>query len=336
METRANYVLIGLFTLAVIVGGFGFVYWFQRLGGASERVPYVVQFTGPVSGLRTGSAVVFNGIRVGEVTELRLNPRDPRQVDAMLSVDRNVAIRVDTEAGLEFAGLTGAASVALKGRSADAAVLKSEKDMASPPVIMADPNATQDVTETARQVMRRVERLIDDNDTSFKNALKNVETFTEALARNSERIDRVMAGVEKLTGGPDSKGEIAEATLALKVAVERLGGGPNGPGELGEAARAIQKAAENLGGTENGAGEIGEAARAIKEAAQNLDRRVAEMSAGINRFTGSGLREWEALAAEGRRTLAQIDRAVKNFDRNPSRVIFGGNSGAVPEFNGRR
>jgi phospholipid/cholesterol/gamma-HCH transport system substrate-binding protein len=335
METRANYVLIGLFTLAVIAGGFGFVYWFQHVGGSGERVAYRVQFTGPVSGLRTGSAVVFNGIRVGEVTELHLNPENPRQVDAILSVDHNVAIRADTEAGLEFAGLTGSASVALKGRSADAPVLKSEEG-APPPTIVADQSATQDVTETARQVMRRVERLIDENDTSFKSALKNIETFTDALARNTERIDRVMAGVEKLTGGPDSKGEIAEATGALKVAVERLAGGPDGPGELGEAARAIQKAAENLGGTEDGPGEIGEAARAIRVAAENLDRRVADMSAGINRFTGSGLREWEALAAEGRRTLAQIERAVKSFDRNPSRVIFGGNGSSVPEFNGRR
>lgn len=333
METRANYVLIGLFTLAVIAGGFGFVYWFQHIGGTGERVAYRVQFHGPVTGLRTGSPVVFNGIRVGEVAQLKLNPDDPRQVDAILSVDSNVAIRADTEAGLEFAGLTGNASVALRGRSATAPLLKPQKD-APPPTLVA--GASQDVTETARQVMRRVEQLIADNDVSFKNALRNIETFSEALAKNSDRIERVMAGVERLTGGPDSKGELAEAATALKVAVERLGGGPDGPGELGEAARAIKQAAENLGGGENRPGEIGEAARAIKLAAENLDRRVAEMSSGLNRLTGSGLREWEALASEGRRTLAQIERAVKNLDRNPSRLIFGGNNSSVPEFNGRR
>ena len=36
METRANYVLIGLFTLAVIVGAFGFVYWFHHVGGVAR------------------------------------------------------------------------------------------------------------------------------------------------------------------------------------------------------------------------------------------------------------------------------------------------------------
>jgi phospholipid/cholesterol/gamma-HCH transport system substrate-binding protein len=68
METRANYVLIGLFTLAVIAGAFGFVYWFNTIGGAGERATYRIVFDGSVSGLRTGASVLFNGIRVGEVT----------------------------------------------------------------------------------------------------------------------------------------------------------------------------------------------------------------------------------------------------------------------------
>ena len=73
METRANYVLIGLFTLAVIVGAFGFVYWFHHVGGTGERMTYRVMFQGPIGGLRSGAAVTFNGIRVGEVTDLSLD-----------------------------------------------------------------------------------------------------------------------------------------------------------------------------------------------------------------------------------------------------------------------
>ncbi len=55
METRANYVLIGVFTLAVVVGVFGFIYWFQNIGGSGERAQYRIQFDGSVSGLRTGA-----------------------------------------------------------------------------------------------------------------------------------------------------------------------------------------------------------------------------------------------------------------------------------------
>src|SRR6266540_4975228 len=100
METRANYVVIGLFTLAVIAGAFGFVYWFSRTGDGGERAAYRVVFDGAVSGLRTGGSVLFNGIKVGEVTDLRLNPQDPRQVVATIAVESSVPVRSDTRVGL--------------------------------------------------------------------------------------------------------------------------------------------------------------------------------------------------------------------------------------------
>ena len=92
METKANYVLIGVFTLAVVVGVFGFVYWFQNIGGTGERAFYRVVFDGSVSGLRTGGSVLYNGIRVGEVTGLKLDPEKPQQVTATLSIDKSVAV----------------------------------------------------------------------------------------------------------------------------------------------------------------------------------------------------------------------------------------------------
>ena len=67
MGTRANYIVTGAFTLAVIVGVFGFIFWFQNTGGSSARASYRVVFAGSVSGLRTGASVLFNGIRVGEL-----------------------------------------------------------------------------------------------------------------------------------------------------------------------------------------------------------------------------------------------------------------------------
>src|SRR6185369_3931580 len=115
METRANYVLIGLFTVAVVVGVFGFIYWFQSLNGTGDRAFYRVQFEGSVAGLRTGASVLFNGIRVGEVTDLKLDPQRPTQVTAGIAVDRTVSVRPDTEVGLEFQGLTGIAALSLKG-----------------------------------------------------------------------------------------------------------------------------------------------------------------------------------------------------------------------------
>src|ERR1700747_1736668 len=104
METKANYIATGAFTLAVIVGAFGFIFWFQNTGRSTAQATYRVVFDGSVSGLRTGAAVLFNGIRVGEVTELRLDPAAPRAVVAMVSLEKNVAVRADTAVSLEYQG----------------------------------------------------------------------------------------------------------------------------------------------------------------------------------------------------------------------------------------
>src|SRR3954469_9921169 len=105
METRANYALIGLFTIAVIAAAFGFVFWFSGSDTGQRRQPLRIVFSGSVSGLSKGSAVLFHGIRVGEVTETRLQPDDPRRVLAIIEVDRSTPVRTDTRARLEFSGL---------------------------------------------------------------------------------------------------------------------------------------------------------------------------------------------------------------------------------------
>ena len=179
METRANYVLIGAFTLAVIVGVFGFIYWFQNIGGTGERAFYRVVFDGSVSGLRTGASVLFNGIRVGEVTGLALDPKRPKQVIARISVDKGVAIRADTEIGLEFQGLTGISALSLKGGDPSKPPLVGAANIKEDgPLLTAPPGATQDVTQAARDALRKVQEFIEDNQKVFKSALANVDAFS--------------------------------------------------------------------------------------------------------------------------------------------------------------
>ena len=119
MEIRAPYALIGVFVLAVIGAVFGFVYWLHNTAGLGERTVYRVRFENTVSGLLKGAAVLFNGIRVGEVTELQLDPKNPKQVMATIAVVAGTPVRSDTQAGLDFQGLTGVPVVTLQGGSAD-------------------------------------------------------------------------------------------------------------------------------------------------------------------------------------------------------------------------
>ena len=273
METRANYVLIGSFTLAVIAAAFGFVLWFQSLHTTKARSPLRIVFEGPAAGLRNGGSVNFNGIRVGEVISVKLD--NPRRVVALAMVENNAPIRKDTLVGLEVQGLTGVAAISLKGGEEAAPPVPLDED--GVPVLTADPNRLQDVTEAIRGTLQNINRVVADNQEAVKNSLRNLETFTNSLSRNAERIDAIMGRVDGVMGKADN----------LMLGLNSLAGGKDG-------------------------GELFLTVKSIRELAEDFDKR-------------SG-----ALMADGRRTLSDISRAVNNFDRNPTRVLFGASNSSQP------
>ena len=91
----------------------------------------------------------------------------------------------------------------------------------------------------------------------------------------------------------------------------------------------IMAGLEGMVGTD-GKGDLPMAIHSFRELADNLDTRTADISSGVNKLTASAQKDFSALVADGRRTLADLDRAVNDFDRNPSRVIFGGSSSSAP------
>jgi phospholipid/cholesterol/gamma-HCH transport system substrate-binding protein len=203
METRARYVLIGLFTLAVIVFGFFFVTWLEGTG-LRDRAVYRVRFESSVSGLLTGSAVLFNGVRVGEVTEIVLGIEDPREVTATIAVAPGTPVRADTQVGLDFGGLMGGtAAVSLTGGTPRTPILASPPGQ--PPLLVADAASAQTMTQTARETLRRIDALVAENADALHGTLANLNTFSQALARNSDRVDGILAGLERMTGGAAAK-----------------------------------------------------------------------------------------------------------------------------------
>jgi phospholipid/cholesterol/gamma-HCH transport system substrate-binding protein len=199
METRAPYTLIGLFVLAAIGAVFGFVYWLNNIGGLGERLAYRVRFENSVSGMLVGAAVLFNGIRVGEVTDLKLDPDSPKRVLATIAVAPATPIRADTKAGIDFQGLTGVAVVTLQG--GDPATPALPRPDGALPTIEADPLAWQNMTQAARTVLQRFDAILADNADNLKSTITNITTFSEALARNSQKVDGIVAGLERMTGG---------------------------------------------------------------------------------------------------------------------------------------
>ncbi len=438
METRANYTLIGAFALAVVAGAFLFVFWFS--GGANKqsgRDTFRIVFSSSVSGLTRGSQVMFNGLKVGEVTTIDLAP-DPSEVYAMIEVDGRTPVKTDTRARLEYQGLTGVGSIALTGGTADAKRLSANRSGVAE--IRAERSDFQNIVETLQDLTRKVDSVLNKADTIVTNnvesigrTVKNVETFTDALAvnaggvkdflagmtdlgttirplsqkleilsgdlnrlvtavdpakvraivanaedfsatlsRNKQNIDTLLAesakvardlGAQtaKLDSVMTSAQEIAKAVDARKVthAVDSLDrfaavldqnrtnadtvmkNAAELTAKLNASADKIDGVLASVQGFLGGPGstgmfsDIGEAAKGIRKLAENLDLRTKEMTAGIKSFTGPGLKNYEALATEGRRTLDEINRTVRSLGRDPQQVLFGAKP-SVPEYGGGR
>lgn len=205
METRANIIAIGVFVVAILGLALGSLYWLATSGEATQQSELVVEFEGTVTGLTKSAAVYFNGIKIGNVSRIEFVENDPRRVRAFATVDRTAPLKADTTAELGFQGLTGVAHIELKGGTAGADNnLFSQDDPETLPVIVANPSAFQDILETARGVMSKanvtldeINTLLKDNRAPLTNTMANIESFSQALADNSDNVSTFLADISE-------------------------------------------------------------------------------------------------------------------------------------------
>ncbi|HZL29982.1 MAG TPA: MlaD family protein [Pseudolabrys sp.] len=278
MEDRAKYVLIGLFTFAVVAAAFGFIYWLHNTSGSKETANYRVIFDGSVSGLRVGGPVMFNGIRIGQVTDMGLTD-DPSQVAAVITINKDTPIRTDTRVSLEYAGLTGIASVSLRGNNSKAPALVGKAGVL--PTLSADPNSGTDMSTAVRETLGRADAVIAENQESLRNTIKNLETFTAALARNGEKIDRLV------DSSMQAVGSVNELAVSLKKDTSELAA------SLDKRTAEITEGVNTLTGTatkhiEIVGNDIHRTVVHIDKVAGNIDKSVSDLAKNPQRFIFGG------------------------------------------------
>ena len=221
METKANYVAVGIFTLVMLLAAFGFVYWTAGTGGG-DFATLRVRIPGSASGLGRGSAVLFNGVKVGDVTRIFIDVNDPTVALADTKIDRLTPISKSTTADVGLAGLTGQASIELKGGVVGEenllAVAEANGTVAE---ITANPSALGNILQLAQNFLTRadavltgVEDFVNDVKTPLVATAENARKFSEALSRNSDNIDQFLASVGDLSKTFSSVSGRLDSTLA--------------------------------------------------------------------------------------------------------------------------
>lgn len=199
MERDAHYAAVGIATVALMAALIVFSIWLARLSFNDEYDVYDIVFYGPVRGLSEGGEVHFNGIRVGEVTDLNLDPKKGDQVIARVRLDATTPIRVTSRAQLEPQGITGLNYIQITAGAAGSAILKTQYPENVVPVIQSQPSPIAELLSGSGTVLaqtvdalNRINRVLsDDNIRSFSTSLKNVEAITSEFEARKGMLEQL-------------------------------------------------------------------------------------------------------------------------------------------------
>jgi len=231
METKANYVAVGAFVLACMIGLVITVLWLAGAQYSQEYSYYQTYFKGAVTGLGKGTITRYNGIEVGRVTDLQFNPADPQSVIVTLQVQPNLNIREDSEAAIESQGLTGGSFVEISGGTTKSPILVAKPGQRYP-VIRAKQSTLQQLEQSAPEVVAKLnvaasrinDLLNDDNRRALAHVLANLDSTTSVIAKRSADIDATIQNANAATANlRDASAELKPTLDEASVTMKKYG-----------------------------------------------------------------------------------------------------------------
>jgi phospholipid/cholesterol/gamma-HCH transport system substrate-binding protein len=300
METRAHYVLVGVFTLGIAILAMVFALWLARAQFNAEYATYQIVFDGPVRGLVKGGEVRFNGIKVGEITDLALDRGDTSKVNALIRVDSATPVTTSSEARLESVGLTGVNLIQLTAGDSQAPLRRRPGERY--PTIIAKKGALDDlvaagkgIADQANEALASVNTVLTvENVKSLTATIKNLEATTAMLADKQGTIARSTEAAASLRDAAESIRKLADDTALKMDKVDSV------LVEAKRAATAVADAADNARNVSNSASEaadvaayqalpdISSAARDLRRVALSLDRLAGQVETGQTSLVGGG------------------------------------------------
>ncbi|MEH6508181.1 MlaD family protein [Halopseudomonas aestusnigri] len=303
METRANHVLIGLFTVLSALAAIVFAIWLSNSSTADGQRYYTVVFKQSVTGLSRGSAVQFSGIRIGEITELGLDADDPRIVRARIRIDSSVPITQATKARLSFTGITGTSVIELTHNDPDSPPLTAAKGQ--DPIIEAIPSPISALLANGEDLMTNINKLIvsarkvlsEENVNSFSMTLEGLNQATHSIAAPDGNVQQLLA---ELRATSKAATETLERSNQMIARTDQLLS-KDGAATLASARQAMDSIAETSSQLE-----------------QILSENRNALSSGAQ-----GLGQLDPALNDLRNTLADLRLLSRRLQDDPARFLLG-------------
>jgi phospholipid/cholesterol/gamma-HCH transport system substrate-binding protein len=300
MERNANYALVGLLSVLLSIGLVVFIVWIGGSKFSQNYDRYDIVFVGPVRGLAQGGEVHFNGIKVGEVSRVSLDPHDPRLVIARVQITSDIPVRQDSYATLEPQGITGVNYVQITAGSATKPLLKDTVPQGTVPTMRSKKDALSDllaggstIIQRSVETLDRVNRVLSD---------ENIKTLTATMSD----VEAVTAELR------ERKSVIADAQKTLQSA-----------DEAALQIRDLAKASQNLvdGDAKQTMTKLGDAAGEIDGAAKDLRTMLSKLEGPAGEFATNGLPQLSGAIGSLQRTTDHFDRVLGEIQNNPRGLI---------------
>lgn len=297
METRAHYVAVGAFVLAMVFIAFVGVIYFSAVAPTVSFAHYDIYFRGAVTGISRGSVVDYNGIPVGKVSDVEIDPNNVEQIRVTVEIDSKVIIKTDAKASVEANLLSGVGTILISKGTQEAPVLTAKAGERYP-VIQPHRSALANVYAHAPELL---EKLNDIGDSL--NALLNEQ--------NRQAVTQILANVKQVTG--DIAAHDKDLTSLFANANTAVGSLGKLLGHVDETYMAHDGIKDRLSRT---LGDADEAAKEIRATAHDT-RNV------VNQFNAKTIDEVNNLLHEARQLIAGVGRLAGELERDPSKLLYG-------------
>jgi len=298
METRANHVLIGLFTILVTLLAVLFALWAANYASNRNWDKYEVFFTEAVTGLGNGGIVQYNGINVGEVERLRLDPADPRKVIARIRLQAGTPVKLDTKAKLAFIGLTGVAQIQLSGGTPESPRLLPTVERPVP-IIPTQPSALQNISEAASDIGERVRMVL--SDANIEKISKVIDDLHQVTSTVAGQKDDVAALIKSLR----------EASTNLNATLVKAQGSLDTIDK-----NVVQKLPDLMKRLDHTLAQL-------DAATTNANGLISENREPLSNFTQNGLSQIGPTMGELRGLVRDLRQLTNRLDRNPGGYLTG-------------
>ena len=321
MENKANYALIGAFVLIALAATVGFILWLTGTQFDQQFDRYQVEFSGPVRGLSAGSEVRFNGIAVGSVTAIRLDPEDPNVVLADIQVDSNTPVDTKSYAALEPLGLTGLNYLQIFAGGEQYPRLKDSVPRGIPRFrgegdqLSGILEGGGSVVDQAQIALARVNSVLsDDNIANFDSILANINRITTDLDLSELDVANINALISDLR-------TVAQQARDTAAAFEVTANSATGVIE--------NDATQLFASLETTLDEVDATLVTYRGVGGNVDELIVDTRDAINRLSNSGLTDLEETVDAIRRLVTSLGRVADALEQNPLGFITGSESDVV-------